>query len=458
MSTQLHLFAAAALCAPVRETAAPAPIAAPVEPEPAEPAPEDEFADVFEIPFERWGYFEKRFAGLARKATRLGSEGVGFTTIGTKRVYKRGEYGIVGSRAWRMVRVHGSAPRLPGEWKLLGRLDFSTTPPLRAMAPGETYPADELGEVTADRCDHCGKRRGRKDLFVLRDGDKPAVIVGRSCIAAHLGGVTPEQVAAYAQMVAELRSASEDGGWGARGEDTQDPQWVLTLAAYSVRTRGWARANSYDGSTRGDVTSLLYPPTGNDPASVSMRAEVQARLAEVSERDHAKGAAAQRWAASLDVPEGGADYLYNLKVAAANPVTSKTMGVLVSGVVAYDRAMEREVKRVERQRRGADADALAQAAGHFGKVGERVEVEGRVLFTKAVESRWGSTTIVKFQDDAGHLFTWFASNAPELGAGDTLRGKATVKKHDDFRGVPQTVVTRLTLHAVTDRDGNDVAL
>jgi hypothetical protein len=46
-------------------------------------------------------------------------------------------------------------------------------------------------------------------------------------------------------------------------------------------------------------------------------------------------------------------------------------------------------------------------------------------------------------DEAGHSFTWFCSGKP-LEEGKVYEVKATVKKHDEYKGVKQTIVNRVT--------------
>ncbi|MBA4071394.1 MAG: hypothetical protein C0497_06075 [Gemmatimonas sp.] len=42
-----------------------------------------------------------------------------------------------------------------------------------------------------------------------------------------------------------------------------------------------------------------------------------------------------------------------------------------------------------------------------------------------------------------HRIDWWASRAPGLSIGDVIDARATVKKHEEYKGVKQTVVTRL---------------
>jgi hypothetical protein len=54
---------------------------------------------------------------------------------------------------------------------------------------------------------------------------------------------------------------------------------------------------------------------------------------------------------------------------------------------------------------------------------------------------WGTTWLYKFTDEAGNVFTWFASS-PVNDEDKVLTIKDTVKKHEEYKGIKQTVMTR----------------
>jgi hypothetical protein len=62
---------------------------------------------------------------------------------------------------------------------------------------------------------------------------------------------------------------------------------------------------------------------------------------------------------------------------------------------------------------------------------------------KYIEGQWGTTTLVSFEDKPGNLIKWFASvDLDDINTGDVVDIKATVKKHDEYQGVKQTMVSR----------------
>ena len=81
---------------------------------------------------------------------------------------------------------------------------------------------------------------------------------------------------------------------------------------------------------------------------------------------------------------------------------------------------------------------------HIGEVGKREAFTGKVLFTKGLDTEWGHTLLTKFITPEGNLITVFGGNwvdDPQKGDSKTFVG--TVKKHDEYQGVKQTLLNRV---------------
>ena len=86
---------------------------------------------------------------------------------------------------------------------------------------------------------------------------------------------------------------------------------------------------------------------------------------------------------------------------------------------------------------------------------EQFETEARLFFARELENDWGTTTMAKFETDEGHILVWFASGYREdllSFEGEVQKGryaiKGSVKKHDEYEGSPQTVVTHCKVAAL----------
>lgn len=79
---------------------------------------------------------------------------------------------------------------------------------------------------------------------------------------------------------------------------------------------------------------------------------------------------------------------------------------------------------------------------HWGAVGKRAEVHGTVISCRYFDRQDGSGFhITNFVTDDGALLVAFGSF--EADAGDKITIKATVKRHDDYKGEAQTIVNRI---------------
>ena len=87
------------------------------------------------------------------------------------------------------------------------------------------------------------------------------------------------------------------------------------------------------------------------------------------------------------------------------------------------------------------AKAAQVSSVHVGRIGKRDEFAGTVAGAYATETRFGTTVWVTALDDAGNVLRWRCSGrAPRVG--DQITGKATVKAHDLWGDVQQTLLTR----------------
>ena len=387
----------------------------------------------FTVPAERFAYFQARMAELAKRAAKIGvAFAIGYELV---RTFTR-EYTLVTgakyTRTFHTVTVYGEAPKFEG-WSLRGRFDYQAIPGavMRAMVPGFECPP-EFHDVESTRCDACKAERVRNDVFLLQHEDGRYVVVGRSCIKDYLGHVSPAHIASMAEIMREVGSADdEEGGfWGGGGPSAYPLVDVLAYAAYSVRKYGWASSKEYR-STKDGVWNMFHRPT--EPKVAREWDEMMAEVAK-SERDWSKAANCQAW---LSEQEPSGDYMANLvAISQAGAVTDKSLGLAVSAIVAYDRAMEREVKRRERDSKKGFSD-------YVGEPKKRMQFDGMTVESvRYWEGTYGVTTFVKFRDAADNVVVWKASNSPDLEVGDVVNFKATVKAHTEYRGEKQTQVAR----------------
>ena len=79
---------------------------------------------------------------------------------------------------------------------------------------------------------------------------------------------------------------------------------------------------------------------------------------------------------------------------------------------------------------------------HLGSVGERLTVTAQIVCERVRDGQWGASTWFLLKTAEGHVLTWQASGSFTVEEGDNVTLTGTVKRHDEYRGGRQTVLTR----------------
>ncbi len=131
--------------------------------------------------------------------------------------------------------------------------------------------------------------------------------------------------------------------------------------------------------------------------------------------------------------------LGDIAAATGNSFLSDLADKVSKSMILTDRQLEAAATAI---RRIEERKIEGKASEYVGEVKERIEFEAEVTGVYGTEGFYGHTDIVKFKDVANNQFTWFASDYTDLKRGDRMTIKGTVKKHEDYRDVKQTVLTR----------------
>ena len=389
---------------------------------------------------------EEKIEKLNRKAAKLGCEPAIITVIGsemvkTTRIMPGGrilkyEYEV------KLVTVTGDTPKLEG-WSLIAKVEYVSDERMMLCVPGESCP--EEFRTRGVECDHCKSKRQRKNVFVLRHDNGKHVQVGRTCIKDFLGGVSPEQLLSRATWnfnVVEACGDYEDGGGGSYAPEAIDIVEYLNAVAICIRRLGWVSKGACPDGGNSTASNSWWLCRPNCKTAEEKRVHerwVEKRDLIHQERDEKMAAEALKWAISQPV-EGVGDYLYNLGVACrVGYVTRKTAGIVASAVSAYLRHLDREAELNQKRK-----DEAKKSREWVGEVKVRQDFTGlTVLSMKYIEGNYGTTTLVTFEDEPGNLIKWFASvDLDAINTGDVVDLKATVKRHDEYKRVKQTLVTR----------------
>ena len=105
----------------------------------------------------------------------------------------------------------------------------------------------------------------------------------------------------------------------------------------------------------------------------------------------------------------------------------------------------------------AERQAQDKASAFVGEIKQRITFEAVIVGVYGSEGYFGHTDIVKFRDLQDNLFTWFATGYTDLERNDRVKITGTIKKHDIYRGVKQTILTRCKYEKFTVMTADEAA-
>jgi hypothetical protein len=131
--------------------------------------------------------------------------------------------------------------------------------------------------------------------------------------------------------------------------------------------------------------------------------------------------------------ENDTDFGHNVTtVIADDQVKHRSFGIAAAAVMVYKRDQEKAIEQ-EKAKAGINNE-------HVGSIKDRTEFKLTVTGIKAFEGQFGTTFLHSMIDEDGHIFKWFGSY--DLDEGKTYTGKWTIKDHDEWKGMKQTIITR----------------
>lgn len=387
----------------------------------------------YRIPVENIEELRKVATRIEKKAAKHGCT-VTYKEVGEEIEEIKEDNGTTTYRKYIIVEAEGEA-KADG-WVFAGTIEH--TPQgniLRSISDEFKIPARY--KDAEPYCEHCHTKRARKDTYVVFNEETGEFKqVGKSCLKEFTKGLSVEMAAFILQWIKEVEEYCSYGG-----SSYKRYYKVAEVSKYFVETLrklGWAGSAAEQDSTKNvamdfynvDHKYITFPDIVK--AINTKRAQIKFNPENISDEYIT---AALDWAKAWDGHEYN-DYRDNLKVIANMDYCEwKHLGYLASLFMAYDKEMEREIKKMERQK------SRAQSA-HIGQIGSKVSEnikEWKCL--TAWDTQWGTTFLYEFTTEDGNILIWKTSKwLDDEKEFKTVSG--TVKAHNEFRGVKQTELTR----------------
>jgi len=292
-----------------------------------------------------------------------------------------------------------------------------------------------LSEVDVKVCHHCNVRRKRNRLHVFTEiasGEHKAI--GSTCVHEYIGLNIDSVLHTFFNFY------KEEDIYGSRG---MGGAWGFPIEHLANATRvAFANSPSYikGGTTKGivdDIHQKMFHPSQYDAdqhdeyhATLKTAPKVGNLLREVyGDMDATKSNFNSNVVEALFYTRD--DDTRELR----DFVVGKSRGIFVWAVF---NALKSGVK--------VEAPKPTLPSYHVGMMGQKVEFQGEVTFTKVCSGHYGDSVMVKMVDAKGNQFVSFGTGKAlwDLTEGDRHTFKGTVSKHDEYKGTKQTSLKRLT--------------
>jgi len=324
------------------------------------------------------------------------------------------------------------------------RLPGATGSDLSSFANAEPY------------CQHCNLKRARKRSFLVEDPERAIRQVGSSCLTDYIGGATAEQAARYAESLLDLATLLAEAEVQVKSlkpsgsPDLLESQPTLVSQSLSSGSAdpsltgcfdieqylGWVclKADQGEFVSRGQAFKSGVPATADQARSALLGALQGSSLEHPSQEQEEAGRQMSKWSKSRFSGSRAGLSDYEMRVAEVldlGPLCDYRSLPLLAGLYpAYSRFLEEQ------------AAASASPSRHLGQTGERIEVKASVAGISERETSFGLQRIYRLIDEHGNHLTWFSTSAEILEVGNNYQLRGTVKRHDDFKGIKRTVLSR----------------
>lgn len=353
------------------------------------------------------------------------------------------EYRCPGAQSWESeefcrvsyqpaTAVEVSATGLPvfnGVWSVAGALRVDAEGVVTAHTIGRSDEGFAHRYVDlSGTCEHCKTTR-RRSITVLLVNDAGTVRpVGKSCLAEYAGG------SIRADILAELLSVGERfaQAFGVAAQSDPDSAPVVDIVACAqllIAAHGFVGAS--DGGFGRAVPTVQRLRECIAPLGERRGEVIPAELTD-AQRQSARDAIAA--VANGDDSEYARNLAATVSVEWAQ-ITGRgnKLGILASLPLAAERAA----------RKAAEKGAESNPGEWVAELGEKVTLSGTVTGVSSFEGTYGMSWIVKVATPLGAVKMFTTARgliALETGAEVTITG--TVRSHDEFRGVRETLLGR----------------
>lgn len=381
---------------------------------------------------------EKKLARIEKKCKKYGAD-FHYEVVGEEYRKVETEDGVSTTR-FVIVDVEGFAKI--NDWEFVGTVDHRDNENVIRNIIDVAIP--ERYRTSDCYCEHCSTKRRRKNTFLIHNTQTGEFKqVGRSCLRDYTGGYDAELAASYISLhdsLIEAENHESSSPYFGFFNEYHDLIKILKMSKAIITKLGFVSSSAEFGKSSKaslfDLDSLL----SRGPSMWTRY------LIDEGVTDYYESFNDDEYIKNLRnyyiESEENSSYMRNLKtIFSSDWCKNKDFGYIVSAVYVYDREIENRHKKEIEERRRSQENA---ASNYIGEVKDKITVNieyGRCI--SSYENQFGYSYLYKFVDENGNCLMWSSSKVIDEERVSKLTG--TVKKHEEYKGLKQTWVTRCSV-------------
>lgn len=351
--------------------------------------------------------------------------------------------GVEKRRKFRAVDVviKGSMPKIP-DYKLIALIskpEDKITEGVFINHIDKEYQYESSWETHDFKCDHCGTKRRRDDIYILNHTPTNKVMsVGKSCLEEFLPKKTLKSIL---QFCSDFDVLKTDIFSDSMPFDFQVK--LVTVAEALAACLAFIELHGYVSQKSAEISQVGISTVEMVRALLYIDDSLMPQLVKDKHRDLAHMA----YGKMSSYLEKITDYSYanNIKVAVSSQyIASNRIGYLCAFALEVCKA-----ELIKTDFRLKNESGEKKPSFYQGQVGERITRRLVVVDKRQIESFSqfsddGMTTVYTFADSDGNQYVAFPSNFyHEIGY--EFIGKATVKAHKTYKDNQQTILNRIKI-------------
>lgn len=394
---------------------------------------------IYDIPFSRWNEFQIALDKVNKKAIKYGIKPLTISSKEKIDITHKNPNALFPIYAWH-ITLEGEPIKIKG-WEFLASLEHSSTNGnVIRFVPGKEEPrVKQYVKASHRNCDFCHSQRDRLNTYIVRNTETSDLKqVGGQCLQKYIGD-TARKLARFSFSMANIidELMDDERGFSGGGTPTFDARTALAASILTIKAHGYT--SNAVAQDRGIPATSTYLKCGLFGWCPSREFEKDFReLLDVMQKPSAEYFKQAddmiKWFNDLPEEQKSSSYMISIgSIIDADMVTGKSIGLIASLPASYHRYMNGVKQRAEEK-----------PSSHVGSIGIKIpSTKVKCVYAQNHDGMYGSYQLVKFVDDIGNVYTWFNTGRNDMETGSFYEIIGTVKKHDDYQGKKQTILTRV---------------